>query len=115
LVCHWPSGSREGQWFAFGGVDPCEVHAQRGWAAQCLIHGAVALGGGYEGIKVFGRGIALAVEAKPDRRKPAKAALSMLYNAAEVEISLGARLKQHVARACKASISSTGGVQARPG
>lgn len=47
--------------------------------------------------------------------KPAKAAPSMLYNAAEVEISLGARLKQHVARACKASISSTGGVQARPG
>ena len=58
----------------------------------------------------------------------------MLYNAAEVEISLGVdfasyriplrligvsrprrqRLKQHVARACKASISSTGGVQARP-
>ena len=69
MVCHWPSGSREGQWFAFGGVDPCEVHAQRGWAAQCLIHGAVALGGGYEGIKVFGRGIALAIEAKPDRRK----------------------------------------------
>lgn len=118
-----------------GGVDPCEVHAQRGWAAQCLIHGAVALGGGYEGIKVFGRGIALAVEAKPDRRKPAKAALSMLYNAAGVEISLGVdfasyriplrligvsrprrqRLKQHVARACKASISCTGGVQVRPG
>jgi hypothetical protein len=47
--------------------------------------------------------------------KPAKAALSMLYNAAEVEIHLGTRLKQHVARACKASISSTGGVQARPG
>ncbi len=58
----------------------------------------------------------------------------MLYNAAEVEISLGVdfasyriplrligvsrlrrrRVKQHVARACKASISSTG-VQARPG
>ena len=59
----------------------------------------------------------------------------MLYNAAEVEISLGVdfasyriplrligvsrprrqRLKQHVARACKASISCTGGVQVRPG
>jgi hypothetical protein len=67
--------------------------------------------------------------------KPTKAVLSMLYNAAEVEISLGVdfasyriplrligvsrprrqRLKQHVARASKASISSTGGVQARPG
>ena len=67
--------------------------------------------------------------------KPAKAALSTLYNAAEVEISPGVdfasyriplrligvsrprrqRLKQHVARACKASISSTGGVQAKPG
>ena len=59
----------------------------------------------------------------------------MLYNAAEVEISPGVdfvsyrislwligvsrprrqRLKQHIARACKASISSTGGVQARTG